>query len=74
VYPAPGARRRKQHDAGQEITPATKLLAFGGQEGNGLIFIKAEFVTEFIANVTSLLTQFERTLQASSSEVPTENE
>jgi bifunctional DNA-binding transcriptional regulator/antitoxin component of YhaV-PrlF toxin-antitoxin module len=58
----------------QEITPATKLLAFGGQEGNGLIFIKAEFVTEFIANVTSLLTQFERTLQASSSEVPTENE
>ncbi len=58
----------------QGITPATKLLAFGGQDGSGLIFIKAEFVTEFITNVTSLLSQFEQTLQASSSETPTPHE
>ena len=58
----------------QGITPAAKLLAFGGQEGNGLILIKVEFVTEFITNVTSLLSQFERTLKDSAPEAPPENE
>ncbi len=48
----------------QEITPATKLLAFGGQDSKGLIFVKAEFVTEFITNISAVLSEFEQTLRA----------
>ena len=48
----------------QDIPPATKLLAFGGQEGKGLIFVKAEFVTEFITNISAALSEFEQTLRA----------
>lgn len=48
----------------QDITPATKLLAFGGQDSKGLIFIKAEFVTEFITNISAALSDFEQTLRA----------
>ncbi len=48
----------------QEITPATKLLAFGGQNSKGLIFVKAEFVTEFITNISAALTEFEQMLRA----------
>ncbi len=47
----------------QEITPATKLLAFGGQDSKGLIFVKAEFVTEFITNISAALSEFEQTLR-----------
>jgi len=43
----------------QDITPGGKLLAFGGPDGRALVFVKAEFFTEFITNISSLLTQFE---------------
>ncbi len=48
----------------QDITPATKLLAFGGQDSKGLIFVKAEFVTEFITNIGAALSEFEQTPRA----------
>ncbi len=48
----------------QGITPATKLLAFGGQDSKGLIFVKAEFVTEFITSISAALSEFEQTLRA----------
>ena len=48
----------------QDITPATKLLAFGGRDSKGLIFVKAEFVTEFITNLSAALSEFEQTLRA----------
>ena len=47
----------------QDITPATKLLAFGGQDSKGLIFVKAEFVTEFITNISAALSEFQQTLR-----------
>lgn len=47
----------------QDITPGGKLLAFGGPDGRALMFVKAEFLTEFITNVSSLLSQFEHILK-----------
>ncbi len=58
----------------QEITPATKLLAFGGQDSKGLIFVKAEFVTEFITNISAVLSEFEQTLRTMPPAEPNENE
>lgn len=58
----------------QEITPATKLLAFGGQDSKGLIFVKAEFVTEFITNISAALSEFAQTLQATPMTDAGENE
>lgn len=52
----------------QGITPSTKLLAFGGQDGQALIFVKAEFVTEFISSVSSALSEIEQSLKASPAE------
>jgi len=46
----------------QEIVPGSKLLAFGGPDGRALVFVKAEFLTEFITNVSNLLSQFEHML------------
>lgn len=48
----------------QDIHPGGKLLAFGGPEGRTLMFVKAEFLTEFITTVGSLLSQFEHMLRA----------
>ena len=48
----------------QEIVPGSKLLAFGGPDGRALVFVKAEFLTEFITNVSNLLSQFEHMLSA----------
>ena len=47
-----------------EITPTTKLLAFGGPEKRAIILIKAESMTEFIANITSMLANFEQMLKS----------
>lgn len=47
-----------------QITPTTKMLVFGSQRGGGLIFTKAESVTEFLAKATSILTCFEEMLKA----------
>jgi len=52
----------------QDITPGGKLLAFGGPDGRALMFVKAEFLTEFITNVSSLLSQFEHILKDDTTE------
>ena len=52
----------------QDIIPGGKLLAFGGPEGRSLMFVKAEFLTEFITNVSSLLSQFEHILKDDTTE------
>ncbi len=46
----------------QEIVHGSKLLAFGGPEGRALVFVKAEFLTEFITSISGLLSQFEHIL------------
>ena len=58
----------------QDIAPATKLLAFGGQDSKGLIFVKAEFVTEFITNISAALSEFQQTLRATPMTDAGENE
>lgn len=50
------------------IAPAGKLLVFGGPEKGALIMIKAEYMTEFIANATALLSNFEQLLKSGSAE------
>ena len=47
-----------------QITPATKLIVFGGPGGEGLIFTKAESVTEFLTRAMSMLTHFEEMLRS----------
>ncbi len=47
-----------------QITPATKLLVFGSPHGEGLIFTKAESVTEFLTRAMSMLTRLEEMLKA----------
>ena len=47
-----------------QITPATKLLVFGSPHGGGLIFTKAESVTEFLTRAMSTLTHLEEMLKA----------
>ena len=47
-----------------QITPTTKLLVFGSHHGGGLIFTKAESVTEFLARAMSMLTRLEEMLKA----------
>ena len=47
-----------------QITPATKLLVFGSPRGEGLIFTKAESVTEFLTRAMSMLTRLEEVLRA----------
>ncbi len=46
-----------------QITPTTKLLVFGSHHGGGLIFTKAESMTEFLARATSMLMRFEKMLK-----------
>lgn len=50
------------------ITPADKLLVFGGPEKGALIMIKAEYMTEFITNATAMLSNFEQLLKSGSAE------
>ena len=47
-----------------QITPATKLLVFGSHGGGGLIFTKAESVTEFLTKAMSMLNGLEKMLKA----------
>ena len=51
-----------------KIGPSTKLLVFSGPGKNGLMFVKAETVTEFIAQATARLSQFEQILKSSPAE------
>lgn len=47
-----------------QITPTTKLLVFGSHGGGGLIFTKAESVTEFLTRAMSMLNGLEKMLKA----------
>lgn len=52
----------------QDITPGDKLLAFGGPDGRALVFVKAEFVTEFITGMTRMVSQVEHILKTDTAE------
>ena len=52
----------------QEIVAGGKLLAFGGPDGKALVFVKAEFVTEFITGVTHMVSQVEHVLKTDTAE------
>ena len=54
----------------QEVVHGSKLLVFGGPEGRALVFVKAEYLTEFITSVSSLLSQFETILKTDIVEQP----
>lgn len=56
-----------------EITPATKLLVFGGQGKKALVLMKVESVTEFLTTATTLISRFEQTLKANPTEISEEN-
>ena len=56
-----------------KIGPSTKLLVFSGPDKRGLMFVKAEAVTEFIAHATAMLSQFEQTLSADTTETTKRN-
>ncbi|MDY6907786.1 MAG: AbrB/MazE/SpoVT family DNA-binding domain-containing protein [Chloroflexota bacterium] len=47
-----------------EVTPATKLLVFGGQGRRMLLLTKEHFVTEFLASAMTLLSQYEQMLKS----------
>ena len=46
-----------------QITPTTKLLVFGSPGGEGLIFTKAESVTEFLTKATKMLSGLEEMIK-----------
>jgi AbrB family looped-hinge helix DNA binding protein len=60
------AEARREHD----IIPGGKLLAFGGPDKKVLVFVKAEFVTEFITGVTHMVSQVEHILNRDAAEQP----
>lgn len=53
-----------------KIGPSAKLLVFSGPDKRGLMFVKAESVTEFIAHATAMLSQFEQMLRSNPIETP----
>ncbi len=55
----PAEARRDFH-----ITPTTKLLVFGGPGGEGLIFTKAESVTEFLTRAMTMLNNLEEMVRS----------
>lgn len=55
-----------------KIGPSTKLLVFSGPGKRGLMFVKAEAMTEFIAQATATLSHFEQALGSNASETTNE--
>ncbi len=55
-----------------EIGPSTKLLVFSGPGKRGLMFVKAEAMTEFIAQATATLSLFEQAISSKASETTNE--
>lgn len=53
-----------------EISPADKLLAFGSIDTRTLIFVKVEFMAEFLNTFATLLTRFEQTLKTTTADKP----
>ncbi len=56
-----------------KMGPSTKLLVFSGPEKRGLMFVKAEAMTEFITHATAMLSQFERILKSSPAKTTDKN-
>jgi len=56
-----------------EIIPNTKLLVFSGPGKKALMFIKADSITEFIANATARLSYFEQMLKTDAAGASEEN-
>jgi AbrB family looped-hinge helix DNA binding protein len=56
-----------------EISPSTKLLAFGSLDAKALILVKIEFMAEFLNTFSTLLTRFEQTLKAGAPETTKED-
>ncbi|MDD5190721.1 MAG: AbrB/MazE/SpoVT family DNA-binding domain-containing protein, partial [Dehalococcoidales bacterium] len=46
-----------------EIPPGTKLLAFGNTEAKALMFVRVEFMAEFVQTVSTLMSRFEQTMK-----------
>ena len=47
-----------------QITPSSKLLVFGSQQGGGLMIVKAEYITEFLTKATEMLKGIENVVKA----------
>jgi len=56
-----------------KMGPSTKLLVFSGPDKRGLMFVKAETMTEFITHATAMLSQFERILRSSPAKTTDKN-
>lgn len=50
-----------------DISPTNKLLAFGNLEAKALMFVKVEFMTEFLSAVATLLPHYEQVLKNAAS-------
>jgi len=46
-----------------EIPPGAKLLAFGNVDAKALMFVKVEFMAEFLKAAASLMPHFEQSLK-----------
>ncbi len=46
-----------------QMTPSSKLLFFGNQQGGGLLIMKAEQVTEFLAKASEMLKGLENVIR-----------
>jgi AbrB family looped-hinge helix DNA binding protein len=51
-----------------KMGPSTKLLVFSGPDKRGLMFVKAEAVTEFISHATAMLSKFEQVIGSNTTE------
>jgi AbrB family looped-hinge helix DNA binding protein len=54
-----------------QITPSSKLLVFGSQQGGGLMMVKAEYMTEFLTKATEMLKGIENVIKADKGIIPT---
>ena len=51
-----------------QMTPSSKLLFFGNQQGGGLMIMKAEQVTEFLAKASEMLKGIEKIVKVDTKE------
>ncbi len=51
-----------------DISPSDKLLAFGNIDAKALMFVKVEFMAEFLRAVQALIPHFEQALKTDVSE------
>jgi bifunctional DNA-binding transcriptional regulator/antitoxin component of YhaV-PrlF toxin-antitoxin module len=56
-----------------DISPSNKLLAFGNLDAKALMFVKVEFMAEFLSAVQAMIPHFEQALKADGSETKESN-